>query len=62
MPSTSVPTIRLVEVLDEVWALITEGLFNGTSRVLTSMAMYHLDLDFATICSGYADGWSMEDI
>jgi len=23
---------------------------------------YHPDLDFATICSGYADGCSMEDI
>jgi len=23
---------------------------------------YHPDLDFATICSGYADGWSAEDI
>ena len=26
------------------------------------MATYHLDLDFATIYSGYADGCSMEDI
>ena len=26
------------------------------------MATYHPDLDFATICSGYADGWSAEDI
>jgi len=23
---------------------------------------YHLDLDFATICSGYADGCTTEDI
>jgi len=57
-----VPTIRLAEVLDEVRALINDGLFYGTSGVLTSMATYHPDLDFATICSGYADGWRMEDI
>ena len=37
-------------------------LFYGTSGVLTLVATYHLDLDFAAICSGYADGWSMEDI
>ena len=30
--------------------------------MLTSVAMYHLNLDFATIYSGYADGLSMEDI
>ena len=55
-PSTSAPAIRLAEVPDEVRALITHGLFYGASRVLTSVVMYHLDLDFATICSGYADG------
>ena len=26
------------------------------------MATHHLDLDFATICSGYAEGLSTEDI
>ena len=30
--------------------------------MLTSVATYHPDLDFAAICSGYADGWSAEDI
>ena len=30
--------------------------------MLTSVVMYHPDLDFTTICSGYADGFSMEDI
>jgi len=30
--------------------------------VLTSVATYHPDLDFTTICSGYVDGWSMEYI
>ena len=30
--------------------------------MLTSVATYHPDLDFATIYSGYADGWSAEDI
>ena len=37
-------------------------MFYGTSGVLTSVATHHLDLDFAAICSGYIDGWSMEDI
>ena len=55
-PSTSVPAIRLAEVPDEVRALITDVLFYGLSRVLTSVVMYHPDLDFTTICSGYANG------
>ena len=49
VPSTSVPTIRLAEVPDEVRTLITHGLFYGASRVLTSVATYHPGLDFATI-------------
>ena len=61
-PSTSMPAIRLAEVPDEVQALITDGLFYGTSGVLTLVATYHPDLDFAAICSGYTDGWSAEDI
>ena len=42
--------------------LIRSGLFYGASGVLTSVATYHPNLDFATICSGYAEGLSMEDI
>ena len=34
-PSTSTPAIRLVEVLDEVRAFISDGMFYGTSGVLT---------------------------
>ena len=30
--------------------------------MLTSVVRYHPYLDFATICSGYADGCSMEDM
>ena len=60
--STSSPTVQLAEVSDEVRALITSGLFYGASGVLTSMVTYHPNLDFATICSGYADGLSTEDI
>ena len=30
--------------------------------MLTSVATYHPNLDFSTICSGYADGLSTEDI
>ena len=55
-PSTSAPAIQLAEVPDEVQALVTDGLFYGTLGVLTSVETYHLDLDFATIYSGYADG------
>ena len=30
--------------------------------MLTSVVTYRLNLNFATICSGYAEGLSMEDI
>ena len=61
-PSTSTPAIRLAEVPVEVQALISDGMFYGTSRVLTSVATHHPELDFATICSGYANGWSPDAI
>ena len=61
-PSTSAPAVRLAEVLDVVKDLIRTGLFYGASGVLTLMATYHSNLDFATICGGYAEGLSMEDI
>ena len=61
-PSTSTPAVRLAEVPDEVQALISDGMFYGTSGVLTSVATHHLILDFAAIYSGYAKGLSMEDI
>ena len=56
------PAVQLAEVLDAVWDLIKSGLFYGASGVLTSVATYHPNLDFATICSGYVDGLSTEDI
>ena len=62
MPSTSTPAVQLAEVPDAVWDLITSGLFYGASGVLTSVATHHPNLDFATICSGYAEGLSTEDI
>ena len=37
-------------------------MFYGMSGVLTSVATYHPDLDFAAIYSGYADSWSVEGI
>ena len=40
-----------------MYELITDGMFYGMSRVLISVAMHQLDLDFAAICNGYADGW-----
>ena len=61
-PSTSMPAIQLAEVSNEVRALISDGMFYGMSGVLTSVAMHHPDLDFTTICSGYADSCSTEDI
>ena len=42
--------------------LVGSGLFYGASGVLTSVVTYHPNLHFATICSGYAEGLSMEDI
>ena len=54
-PSTSMPAIQLAEVSDEVRALISDGMFHGTLGVLTLVAMHHPDLDFAAICSGYAN-------
>ena len=62
MPSTSVPAVQLAEVPDAVKDLVRSGLFYGASGVLTSVAMHHPNLDFEAICSGYADGLSMEDI
>ena len=43
-------------------ALIADGMFYGMSGVLTSVVTHHSDLDFAPICSRYADGWSLEAI
>ena len=61
-PSTSTPAVQLAEVPNEVRALISDGMFYGTSGVLTSVATHHLDLDFAAIYRGYADGWSADKI
>ena len=58
-PSTSTPVIQLAEVPNEVRALISDGMFYGTSGVLTSVATHHSDLDFTAIYSGYTDGWSV---
>ena len=54
--------VQLAEVPDAVKDLVESGLFYGASGVLTSVAMHHPNLDFATICSGYAKGLSMEDV
>ena len=56
VPSTSTPAVQLAEVPNEVQTLISDRMFYGTSGVLTSVATYHLDLDFAAICRGYANG------
>ena len=62
MPSTSAPAVQLAKVLDVVKDLVRSGLFYGASGVLTSVATHHPNLDFATICSGYAEGLSMGGI
>ena len=62
VPNTSAPAVQLAKVLDAVKDLIKSGLFYGASGVLTSVATYHPNLDFTTICSGYAEGLSMEDV
>ena len=51
-----------MEVPKEVRALISDGMFYGTSGVLTSMVTHHPDLVFAAICRGYADRWSTDEI
>jgi len=61
-PSTSMPVVQLAEVPNKVRALISDGMFYGTSGVLTSVATHHPDLDFAAICRGYPDGWSVDEI
>ena len=61
-PSTSTPVVQLVEVPNEVRALISDGMFYGTLGVLTSVATHHPDLDFMAICRGYVDGWSAVEI
>ena len=55
-PSTSTLAIQLAEVPNEVWALISDGMFYGTLGVLTSVVTHHPDLDFAAIYKGYANG------
>jgi len=61
-PSTSTPAVQLAEVPNEVRALISNGMFFGASRVLTSVVMHHSDLDFTAICRGYTDGCSADAI
>ena len=61
-PSTSTPVIQLAEVPNEVWALMSNGMFYGTSGVLTSVVTHYPDLDFMAIYRGYADGWSIDEI
>ena len=61
-PSTSTLIVQLVEVPNEVWALISDGMFYGTMGVLTSVATHHPNLDFMAICRGYTDRWSADEI
>ena len=61
-PSTSTPTIQLVEVPNEVRALISDDMFYGISGVLTSMVTHNPDVDFTTIYRGYANRWSIDEI
>ena len=56
------PAVQLAEVPNEVRALISNGTFYETTWVLTSVVTHHPDLDFTTICRGYADGWSADEI
>ena len=54
--STSLPVVQLAVVPNKVRALISDGMFYGTSGVLTSVATHQPDLYFAAICRGYANG------
>jgi len=61
-PSTSTPTNQLMEVSNEVQALISDSMFYRTSGVLTSVTTHHPNLDFMAIYRGYTDGWSADEI
>ena len=61
-PSTSTPAVQLAEVPNQVRALIFDGMFYGTWRVLTSVVTHHPNLDFMAIYRGYTDGWSADEI
>ena len=53
--STNTPAVQLAEVSNEVRVLISDGMFYGMLGVLTSVAMHHLDLDFAAIYRVYTN-------
>ena len=57
-PSIGTPAVLLVEVPNEVWALISDSMLFRTSGVLTSVATHYPVLDFAAAYRGYAHGWS----
>ena len=61
-PSTSTPAVQLMEVPNEVRALISDGMFYGTSGLLMSVATHYPDLDFVAACRGYDSGWSANEI
>ena len=61
-PSTSTPIVQLAKVPNEVRALISDDMFYRMTGVLTLVVTHYPDLDFATICRGYADGWSADEI
>jgi len=61
-PSTSTPAIQLVEVPNKVRALISDGMFYGTSRMLMLVTTHYPNLDFMATYRGYASGWSMDEI
>ena len=54
--------VQLAKVPDAVRDHVRSRLFYGASGVLTSVVTHHPNLDFDAICSGYAEGLSMEDI
>ena len=56
------PVVQLADVPNEVRALISDGMFYGTSGVLTSVVTNHPNLDFVAICRGYVDSWSVDAI
>jgi len=61
-PSTSTPVVQLVEVPNEVGALIFDSMFYETLGVLTSVVTHHPYLDFTAICRGSTDRWSTDEI
>ena len=61
-PGSSVLVVDPIEIPSNVAGLISNGVFRGTSGVLTSMSSHHPNLDFAVMGRGYTTGWTTDQL